>query len=323
MPPTSAPPLPPTAAPRRGRAGWLALAAGATVVLLVGGFVVVRLAGSGGGAPSTVAASAAGQPGDGTTSATGLTAGEQAAAGTSQNPSTAAGTGTGAPNPTRGATAAAGPTSDDFTASALNLTMWGVYGTKAPSSSYSAGMVRVSGGELQVLGVGKNPTAAANLSGGLCWCGVNGNHTYGKWQVRARFDAGSGYRQILGLWPQSGSPATDGSVTFAGAGDGAKKSLGVTLVPPSGGTAARASLTGDFTAWHVYTVDWRPTYVKMYVDSTLVYDSSADASHPAVPKKPQHLIIQQDKGPGNGIPAADSTTPAQVIMHVDWVRFYS
>jgi hypothetical protein len=225
------------------------------------------------------------------------------------------------PSPTRSSVPASGTAGDEFTAATLDTGKWAVYGGK-DTSPYAANMVHVSGGELQVLGVGKNPTAAANESGGLCWCGVGGNQLYGKWQVRARFDAGSGYRQVLVLWPKSDNSGTDGSVTFASDGDAAKKSLGMDLLPPAGGgTVARASLSGDFTAWHVYTVDWRASYVKVYVDSTLIYDSTASASAPTIPHTPMHLAIQQDKGPGDGIPAANSTTPAQVVMHIDWVHF--
>ncbi len=220
----------------------------------------------------------------------------------------------GSPNP-----AAAGSARDDFTAATLDRTKWSVYGSSTPGT-YEANMVRVSAGELQVLGVGNNPTAAANHSGGLCWC-VDGNHTYGSWQVRARFDAGSGYRQVLELWPQSDNSAIDGSIVFARTGDATKKSVGMVLVPPAGGAAVHTSRAGDFTAWHVYRVDWRASFVRMYVDDVLAYDSSAGTTPLAVPHAPMHLVIQQEKGPGGGIPAANAQTPEQVVMHVDWVSY--
>jgi beta-glucanase (GH16 family) len=224
------------------------------------------------------------------------------------------------PRPKSPTPAAAVAARDDFTAATLDKTRWAVYGTNG-QGSYEANMVRVSGGELQVLGVGSNPTAAANHSGGLCWC-VDGNHRYGSWQVRARFDAGSGYRQVFELWPQSESATADGSINFASDGDAAKKVLGLVLQPPAGGgTAVHASRNGDFTAWHVYRVDWRATYVRMYVDDALAYDSTTSTTPLTIPHTPMHLVIQQDKGPGNGVPAANAQTPAQVVMHVDWVRF--
>ena len=303
--------LPPTARPRRG---LLLLAAGTVAALLVGTFVVVLVARSGG--PGTVAADAttrteASPRPSATPGAEQPVGAESASSSTGPSPSS---------KPRSPTPAVPRSARDDFTAAALDKTKWAVYGTNG-QGSYEAAMVRVSGGELQVLGVGNNPTAAANHSGGLCWC-VDGNHTYGTWQARAKFDAGSGYRQVLELWPQSDSATANGSINFASDGDAAKKVLGLVLLPPTGGgAAAHTSRNGDFTAWHVYRVDWRATYVRMYVDDVLAYDSSTSTTPLTIPHTPMHLVIQQDKGPGNGIPAADAQTPAQVVMHVDWVSF--
>jgi hypothetical protein len=213
---------------------------------------------------------------------------------------------------------APGEVRDDFTAS-LDKAKWSVYGT-SPPSTFSPDMVRVQDGELQVVGAGNNPTAAANKAGGLCWC-VNGNFRYGTWQVRARFDAGSGYRDAIVLWPQSGNKSTDGSVNLATDADAARKALVVSLQPPGGGASEGATRDGDFTAWHVYRVDWRASYVRMYVDDVLIYDSSAGTPKP-VPHGPMHLVIQLDKGPAGGIPAANEQTPAEVVLHVDWVSYH-
>jgi hypothetical protein len=329
--PASAPPLAPLAPltpVRRGRAGWLALAA-VTVVLLVGVFAIVKVAGPGGDGARPAAGGSAAPAGAATTVATatasGGTAGEQAAAGASGSPSAVPGGRAASPTAVsttrpagKPATAAIG---DDFT-SGLNGGMWDVYGTST-SSTYNSTMVRVSGGELQILGVGNSPTASANKSGGLCWCGTNGNHVYGKWQVRARFDAGSGYRQVIELWPQSDSDTTDGSINFAGDSDAAKHNLDMSVLQPGGGRDWSGNLSGDFTAWHTYTVEWRAGSVKMWIDSRQVYNSATSKTPLTVPSKPMHLVLQQDKGPAEGIPAANSSTPAQVIMHIDWVRYYS
>jgi hypothetical protein len=321
VPPEATPsPTEPFAAPARPRRGLLLLAAGLVCVLLIGTFVIVALTRSGNGGNASAGTTAG--PGA-TVDPSAATNAEQPVAADSTSPSPSpSGTPRAKLSPSPVGSSAApppAPARDDFTAAALDRTRWSVYGTNGPGS-YSPDMVRVSGGELQVLGAGRNPTAAANKSGGLCWC-VNGNHRYGTWQVRAAFDAGSGYRQVLALWPQSDNGAVDGSISFASDGDAAKKSLGVVLFPPGGGTSGHGSLSGDFATWHVYRVDWRATYVRMYVDDALIYDSSAGASPLAIPHTPMHLVVQQDKGPGSGIPAANAQTPDLVVMHVDWVRF--
>jgi len=33
-----------------------------------------------------------------------------------------------------------------------------------------------------------------------------------------------------------------------------------------------------------------------------------------------HLIMQQPVGPGSGVPAANASTPAKAILHIDWVK---
>jgi hypothetical protein len=307
----------PTTPPQRNRKGRLVLVTVVTVAVLAGTVVAVKLAWpTHGGAAVVVAASAANPPGSGTGAEPGVPAiGQGPAGAVSVNPSNVRSSARPGPTP------ASGAAGDEFSSAALDTSKWAVYGDKG-TSPYAADMVGVSGGELQVRGVGKNPTAAANKSGGLCWCGDGGNRLYGRWQVRARFDAGSGYRQVLVLWPQSDNSSADGSITFVSDGDAARKSLGVVLLPPGGATAARVFHSGDFTAWHVYTVDWRAGYVKVSVDSTLIYDSTAGAGAPTIPHKPMHLAIQQDKGPGDGVPAPNSSTPAQVVMHIDWVHLF-
>jgi len=134
-------------------------------------------------------------------------------------------------------------------------------------------MVRVSGGELQLLGVGQDPTGAANKSGGMCWC-PNSDHRYGIWQLRAKFDAGAGYRPVIQLWPQSNNSTTDGAIDFANDSDAARTVLNVAMHPAGGGTAASGSAKGDFTAWHVYRVEWRATFVRMYLDGTIIFDTA-------------------------------------------------
>jgi len=314
-PPVPAPTEPTAAVPGRSRRGTLLLVSGLVAALLVGTFVIVLVLRPGGG--TTTAGDNLGPTA--TVDTSGLANAEQPVVASDSLSPSAAPSASRRPSPSAKPSAAPTRARDDFTAAALDRTLWSVYGT-ASGSSYSSDMVRVQAGELQILGEGNNPTAAANKSGGLCWC-VNGNHRYGSWQVRAKFDAGSGYRQVITLWPQSDNATTDGSINFGSDSDAAKKALGVVLQPPAGAARATGSLAGDFTAWHVYRVDWRPTYVRVYVDNALIYDSSTGASPVAVPSAPMHLVLQQDKGPGNGIPAANAQTPNPVIMHIDWVQY--
>jgi hypothetical protein len=76
------------------------------------------------------------------------------------------------------------------------------------------------------------------------------------------------------------------------------------------------TVAGDFSAWHVYTIEWRATYVKMWVDDQLYLETTTS---PAVPL---HLYMQQTVGPSDGVPPADASTPDRVVMRFDWVKMY-
>jgi hypothetical protein len=210
---------------------------------------------------------------------------------------------------------------DDFTGASPDGARWRLYDVTSPiGARWSPSMVRVVGGELRIIGAGRNPTGAGNLSGGLCWCGPDGNRTYGIWQVRAKFDPGAGYGQIIGLWPQSDNGA-DGTVTFAAARE-ADKSIARAYVMWNGHDSDERTVAGDFTGWHTYTLEWRASYLKVKVDDTTLYDSTTSRQGVIIPRVPMHLFMQQPVGPYEDVPAADVNTPDQVIMHIDWVRMY-
>ena len=83
-----------------------------------------------------------------------------------------------------------------------------------------------------------------------------------------------------------------------------------------------ASVTGDFTQWHTFAVEWTPDHIIGYLDGVEFYrNEDKDANPPG----PMHFAMQQDIGPyGNDwIPAPDSSTPSEVTFEVDWVRIYA
>jgi beta-glucanase (GH16 family) len=211
---------------------------------------------------------------------------------------------------------------DDFSGAAVDKGKWGVYeSTSANGSIWSPSAVRTANGELQIIGTGNNPTGKGNVAGGLCWCGANGNRLYGIWQVRTRLDAGAGYGPIIGLWPQSNNGDTEGYISAVNAPAPDRKSLTGRLVWPAGGNDSGPA-TGNFTVWHTFTIEWRATFVKLYIDGKPYYDSTKSTAKPVISHAPLHLYMQLAIGPKNGVPAADATTPAHVVMHIDWVRFY-
>ena len=229
-----------------------------------------------------------------------------------------------APPPTRQLVA-----EEDFNGSGLNTANWVPYDELSSNgiSHWNPKELTVSDGELHIHSHGKDPTGAANYSGALAWTLGAGNQTYGVWAVRARFDPGTGYGPAILLWPQSNSWPHDGEIDLVESvqptRDTALASVHWGDTPP--GQRESGKLLGDFTRWHVYTVDWEPTYVSIAVDGTVVYDTRHSSQNPVIPSKPMHLVIQQEPGPfggANWIVPPNSSTPDDVVVHVDWVRIY-
>ena len=216
---------------------------------------------------------------------------------------------------------------DNFDGTTLDHKRWGTYDSKATNhvSLWSPAMVSVAGGELRIVGQGRDPSGQGNVSGGLCWCKGAGDQAYGMWQVRARFERGTGYGQALLLWPTSGQWPQDGELDFAESPHGDKKTVAQTIHWGSDNQIDYRWVNGDFTAWHTYAVVWKPDVVQMLVDNKVYYDSTTSKAHPQVPTDPMHLVIQQEPGPFNPtdwVPAPNAHTPDQVTLHVDWVRLY-
>jgi hypothetical protein len=216
--------------------------------------------------------------------------------------------------------------SDDFNGGSLDTKKWQVYNAKSTNqvSAWSPDLVWVSDGQLQIAGKGSNPSGDGNVSGGVCWCSGNGNQTYGIWQVRAKFENGKGYGQAILLWPQSGRWPQDGELDFVEAPRATKDVAYGTVHWGDTDTSDETELHGDYTEWHTYTVEWRPDRVRMFIDNQVLYDSAASKVHPVIPHTPMQLAIQQEPGPfsTNWVPRPDTTTPDQVVMHIDWVKIY-
>lgn len=218
---------------------------------------------------------------------------------------------------------------EEFDGPALDTARWGAYNSKSSNgvSTWSAEQLRVSGGELQIIGEGKDPTGAANASGALCWCGDEGNHTYGLFAIKAKFDPGKGYGPAILLWPESDIWPKHGEIDIIETVQPNRTTDLASLHwgDPPHGQRDSGKIWGDFTDWRVYWVDWQPEYLKIYVDNYLVWDSTTSQKNPEIPSNPMHVVLQQEPGPyapETWLPAPDATTPDQVIMHVDWVRIY-
>jgi beta-glucanase (GH16 family) len=203
---------------------------------------------------------------------------------------------------------------DEFNGSSLDAATWRLYGGTGANGVgiRSPQAVWVGNG---LLGI----SASGNVSGGLAWQAPPAT-TYGKWEFRARVEPGTGYAPAVLLWPDSDNWPIDGEIDVMEIVEGDRQTNHTTVHYGADDQRDEGIVTGDFTQWHTYAVDWQPDSITVYLDGEQVYRNTNPA---AIPHGPMHLAIQLDVGPqGTWIPAPDATTPDAVSLYVDWVRMY-
>lgn len=222
----------------------------------------------------------------------------------------------GTPAPTTGAGPSGTPAgwqlvaSDDFEGTSVDTSKWMVYsgagnagvGTRSPSA------VTVSNGELKITGKG-------DVSGGMAH---KVSQTYGRWEVRAKIDKGAGYGPAMMLWPSGGGQG-GGDIAFSEIPKGDRSQSVFTI--HWGGQQKGYNSKGDFSQWHTFTTEWEQGKVTYFIDGQqqLAWTSS-DAQ---IPTNPLALVLQNDIGAcGSWIGCRDASTPAEVVLHVDWIRVY-
>jgi beta-glucanase (GH16 family) len=202
---------------------------------------------------------------------------------------------------------------DEFDGPGVDQARWQPY-----SGPTDGGAARRSPERLSVAGGVLTVTARGAESGGTAW---RTGQTYGRWEVRARTERGTGYRPALLLWPEAEDWPRGGEVDFL---DIARPDRSRTdFVVHSGPDDERTgtAVAGDFTGWHNYAVEWMPDHIAGFIDGQQVFRTDDPAR---IPTRPMHLAIQQDVGPSadGRTPPVDASTPPEVRMQVDWVRIY-
>lgn len=211
---------------------------------------------------------------------------------------------------------------DDFNGGAVNSGLWDVYDSPdAQQFPRSAARTRVSGGELQLVG-GLN-SAGKDVSGGLS---TKLNLTYGRWEARVRVDRGAGYNATMLLWPLSDRWPVDGEIDVSEINSANPQDGGGHFVhfgQNNDWLGQRYHV--DMSQWHVLAVEWTPDRIVFSVDGnptfTVLASHVVNGASP-VPHGPMHLALQNDVGCVDSMSCRNASTPAQVTMHVDWVRAY-
>jgi len=202
--------------------------------------------------------------------------------------------------------------SDDFDGPRLDPTAWNRYDSVG---GFGSGFRRpeaisVKDGKLRI-------TARGNVSGGM-------NHersqTYGRWEFRARTEKGRGLGSAILLWPDSLDKEADGELDMMEVPREDRSQAHFVIHYSAQNKLAGTKVSGDFSQWHTFAMDWLPNRITWYVDGVKQFETT---DRNVIPTNSMHLAIQLDMGPfEEWILAPDHTTPAEVSLEVDWVRVY-
>jgi beta-glucanase (GH16 family) len=200
----------------------------------------------------------------------------------------------------------------DFDGSTLDPNAWGRYNS---IGGFGNGFRRPSaiGVENDMLRI----TARGNVTGGMAH---RVDQLYGRWEFRARTEKGRGFGAAILLWPKTENK-DDGELDMMEVPREDRSEAHFVIHFSAADKQAGTKITGDFSQWHTFAMDWLPNRITWYVDGVKQFET---ADKNVIPKVPMHLTIQLDQGPfEEWIPAPDATTPEEIRLWVDWVKIFA
>lgn len=118
---------------------------------------------------------------------------------------------------------------------------------------------------------------------------------YGRYSVRMKSDPLPGYGLGFIMWSDAEN-WSDGEIDFPEGGlDDVAKGFNHCLGDhPERNCYFMPNATTDYTVWHTYTTEWRPSSIKFFIDGMLVGQTTNN-----IPYKPLHWVMQvaTDGGP--------------------------
>jgi beta-glucanase (GH16 family) len=197
---------------------------------------------------------------------------------------------------------------------------WGVYDSPNSTPPRSNDMVSVSGGMLHLAG-GVSGKAGKDLGSGVMFLKAQ---KYGRFEVRFRAMAGAGYGAVVLLWPQNNEDwPTVGEIDLAEVTTANRQEFGTFLHHGSENHQVGTDSKVDFTKFHTIAVEWLPDRVTYFLDGKQFFNVTADKIQTGLPdESAMNLALQLDQGCGDYAGCRNSSTPARVVMDVDWVRIY-
>jgi beta-glucanase (GH16 family) len=230
---------------------------------------------------------------------------------------------------------------DEFSGTSLDLTKWtqivgegGAVSGNAELQYYTARSenTQVSGGTLKIIALQETYGGNAYTSARMQTKNM-GDWLYGKMEARIKLPVGKGMwpafwmlptDNIYGIWPRSGEIdimeligrlPSDTHATIHYGDDGVDHGFGTHLSLSSG------TFADDF---HVFSMEWSPNEIKIFLDGTLYFTATpSNITSPHVWRfdKRFYILLNLAIG-GPWALSPDATTTFPQTMEVDYVRVY-
>jgi hypothetical protein len=139
------------------------------------------------------------------------------------------------------------------------------------------------------------------------WAG----QTYGKFTVRFKSEALSGYKTAWLLWPDSNN-WDEGEIDFPEGGLNSKIWGFNHCVGNPMQNCSWADTQATFTDWHTASIEWTPTRVTFILDGKVVGNDTKN-----IPHTPMHWILQTETS------SATPTITRDGHLTIDWVTVYT
>jgi hypothetical protein len=189
------------------------------------------------------------------------------------------------------------------------------YPTSAKNTSVAKGVLRLDG---KLDGPTKDRSKYRDQGAGIA---STLNQVYGRWEARIKVDPGKGYGVAMTIWPHSNVWPRDGEIDVMESHDAARATLENTIHNGAKNLISIKHIKGRWTGWHVYGVDWEPTYLKYYVDGKLTYTVTDPK---LIPRTPMHATLQIGVECSPTWRACHTkSSPKVVRMSVDWVKMFA
>ncbi len=195
---------------------------------------------------------------------------------------------------------------EEFQGTSIDTTKWVPYYGPSTDKTYAFNAIacQIGGGELTLKVLDRAQDGRQFTTCGLgTWQSLV--QTYGKYEFRARTDRGAGWSGVGLLWPQAKHWPPE--IDMCEYND-ARDDCAFTLHYDSDNKRQAKHISGDFTQWHVYTVEWTPGHLRWLVDGQVRFETSNN-----VPAEPMWF----------GIQVGTFENVANLgAYHVDWIHIY-